>query len=328
MNKGFNLLIVFVFMGILLVASGAFYTIDEKEQVVVTQFGRLVDKPITKAGLYFKLPFIQKANYFDKRILQWDGDANQIPTREKRFIWVDTTARWQIVDPLKFMQKVGTELNAQTRLDDIIDASTRDIVSSHRLVELIRSSNRLLEENKKEILDSSVMTEFGKTVLEPIKVGREELAIKILQRARESIADYGIELVDVRIKRLNYVNEVQAKVYERMISERKRAAEKYRSEGQGKKAEIEGLREKELIEINAEAYRKAEEIKGKADAEAIKIYADAYNKDPEFYTFVKTLESYRKTINQQTTLMLSTENEFYEHLNGIAGFKSISHQQP
>lgn len=311
-NMMVGILVFLIIVGI----SGSIYTIDETQQVVVTQFGKLVGQPKTESGLNFKIPFIQTANYFDKRILDWDGDADQIPTREKRLIWVDTTARWRIADALKFMQRVGTEPNAQTRLDDILDAKAREAISSHILIEAVRNSNRLIREGDTDALET-ISEEFGKTALAPIEKGREELSSMILTRAAESMKDYGIELVDVKIKRINYVKEVQRKVYERMISERKRAAEQFRSEGQGKKAEIEGQRAKELQQIQAEAYREAQEIKGKADAEAIKIYADAYNKDPEFYSFTKTLDTYRKTINQDTTLMLTTDNDFYSYLKGV-----------
>ena len=314
MGKGFNVLLFILLLGAFLVASGAIYTVDETQQVVVTQFGRLIGKPITKAGLNFKLPFVQTANYFDKRILEWDGDADQIPTREKKLIWTDTTARWQIVDPLKFMQRVRTEPSAQTRLDDIIDAKAREVISSYLLVESVRNSNRLLEEGAKEEL-TSVADEFGRIALKEIEMGRENLSRLILQKAADAVSDYGIKLVDVRIKRINYVEEVRNKVYERMIKERKQAAEQFRSEGQGKKAEIEGQMKKELAEIQANAYRRAQELKGKADAEAIKIYADAYNNDPAFYSFIRTLESYKKTINKDTILILSTENEFYQQLD-------------
>lgn len=299
----------------LFLGTGLLYTVDETQQVVITQFGELVGQPKIKAGLYFKLPW-QQVNYFERRILQWDGDANQIPTRDKRFIWVNTFARWRISDPLKFMQSVRTEESAQSRLDDIIDASTRDVVSRHKLIEAIRSTNRIIEErNAAEDLETSSGV-LSYTELETIEIGREELARQILTRAAETTPQYGIELIDVRIKRINYVAEVRDKVYDRMISERKRAAEQFRSEGQGKKAEIEGQIAKELQEITSEAYKKALVIKGKADAEAIKIYADAFNKDPEFYSFIKTLETYKKTMNEGTTLILSTENDFFEQLNG------------
>lgn len=322
MKNTMNIVIGIIVVAVLLGVGGAFYTIDETQQAVVTQFGKLVDKPRTEAGLYFKLPFVQTVNYFDKRILEWDGEAAQMPTREKRLIWVDTTARWRIDDALKFMQRISTEPSAQTRLDDIIDAKTREVISSHMLIEVLRNSNRLIEEGELESLET-VSSEFGKTVLEPIKKGREKLSKMILALAAEAVKDYGIELVDVKIKRINYVKEVQRKVYERMISERKRAAEQFRSEGQGKKAEIEGQRAKELQQIRSEAYREAQEIKGKADAEAIKIYADAYNNDPEFYSFVKTLDTYRETINKDTILMLTTDNEFYGYLGGNKGLNRI-----
>ena len=315
MKNTFNIVAGIIFLLAAVVVGGVFYTIDETEQVIVTQFGKLIGQPKKDAGLHMKLPW-QTVNRFDKRILEWDGDADQIPTSEKRLIWVDTTARWRISDPLKFMKRIRTEQSAQTRLDDIIDAKTRGVISGHALIEVLRNSNRLIEEGETEALEN-VAGEFGRTVLKPIKKGREALSKIILKRAAEAVEDYGIELVDVKIKRINYVKEVQNKVYERMISERKRAAEQFRSEGQGKKAEIEGLRAKELQEIRSEAYRKAQEIKGKADAEAIKIYADAYNNDPEFYSFVKTLDTYRKTINKDTTLMFSTENDFYGYLGGI-----------
>ena len=318
MKNTLNIIVGIVILLVFLGVSGAFYTIDETQQVVVTQFGKLVGKPRTQAGLYFKLPFVQTVNYFEKRILEWDGAANQMPTREKRLIWVDTTARWRITDSLKFMKRVGTEQNAHSRLDDIIDAKARVAISSHVLIEAIRNSNRLIEDGDAETLKSA-SEEFGKTALLPIKEGREALSKMILKEAADAVKDYGMELVDVKIKSINYVEEVQRKVYERMISERKRAAEQFRSEGQGKKAEIEGQRAKELQQIQAEAYRTAQEIKGKADAKAIKIYADAYNKDPEFYSFVKTLETYRKTINAHTTLILTTDNDFYEYLNGVKG---------
>lgn len=310
-----------MFMGILVfaalfIASGAFYTVDETQQVVVTQFGQPIGEPITVAGLKFKMPITQTANYFEKRILTWDGDPNQIPTKDKRYIWVDTTARWKIVDALKFMQSVGSEQGAQARLDDIIDSATRDTISNSNLVEAVRDSNRVVEIEKTR-MEAEESEGFGQTVLDEITKGREELSRDILAAAQEIVPNYGIELIDVRIKRINYVKEVQLKVYERMISERRRAAEQFRSEGQGKKAAIEGNMTKELEQIQAEAYKTAEETKGKADAEAIKIYADAYNKDPEFYAFMQTLETYKSTINKDTNLILTTDNDFYRTLEGV-----------
>jgi len=314
MNKRINIILVgLVFLAGLFVSS-AVYTVNETQQVIVTQFGKLIGKPITKAGLNFKLPW-QTVNYFEKRILQWDGDANQMPTRDKRFIWVDTTARWRIIDPLKFMQSVRNEISAQSRLDDLIDASTRAIISGHILVEAIRNDNSLIEETNLD--KEKVESDFWKTALVPIKKGREKLAEQIRERAAASMPVYGIELVDVKIKRINYVEDVRKEVYGRMIEERRRASEKFRSEGKGKKAEIEGQILKELKEIESNAYRTAQIIVGEADAEAIKIYAKAYNNDPEFYSFLKTLESYRKTINKDTVFILSTKNEFYKQLNGV-----------
>lgn len=321
MSKVMNYILVICFLMAILFMGGVAYTVDETQQVVVTQFGKLIGEPKTEAGLYFKWPW-QTVNRFEKRILDWDGDASQMPTLEKRLIWVDTTARWQIFDALKFMQRIRTEQSAQTRLDDIIDAKTREVISSHVLIEVLRNSNTLIEEGETEALENA-LSEFGKTALEPIKLGRETLSRMILEKSAEAVEDFGIKLIDVKIKRINYVKEVQQKVYERMISERKRAAEQFRSEGQGKKAEIEGLQAKELEEIRSGAYRKAQEVKGKADAEAIKIYADAYNKDPDFYSFIKTLDTYRRTINKDTTLMFSTDNDFYEYLGGAKNIKRV-----
>ena len=268
-------------------ASGAVYIINEGQQVVITQFGRPVGNPIILAGMRFKQPFIQEAHYFEKRLLDWDGDPNQIPTRDKKYIWVDTTARWKIVDALKFLQSVGNEMAAQGRLDDIINSATRDVVTGHLLVEAIRDSNRILESNSEG--EDMIVTDEA---LERIEVGRKMLEGLILGKAKVLAPQYGIEIVDVRIKRVNYVEAVRNKVYDRMIAERKRAAEKYRSEGQGKAAEIEGQVAKELKVITSEAYRQAQVIIGKADAEAIGIYAGAYSQNPDFYSFMKTLETY------------------------------------
>ncbi|MDP8266819.1 MAG: protease modulator HflC [Candidatus Aceula meridiana] len=315
MTKLTSILLGLVVLVVAIFASGIAYTVDETQQVVLTQFGEPIGKPITQAGLYFKLPFIQVANYFDKRILQWDGDPNEIPTLDKRYIWVNTTARWRIVDALKFMQSVGTETGAYARLDDVVDAATRDAISNLKLVETVRNSNRLQEKSMNIKKTENIGSED--TNIEKIDVGRRALTRDILKRASKITPQYGIELVDLRIKRVNYVEEVRRKVFDRMISERKRAAEQYRSEGQGKKAEIEGQTGKGLQEISSEAYRKAQEIKGQADAKAIKIYADAYNKDPEFYSFLKTLETYRKTIGPKTTLILDTDNDYYRYLKSI-----------
>ncbi len=320
MNK-FNKLVKLVsFLAILIflgVVSGALYTVDETKQVVITQFGEPIGEPIKDAGLHIKIPFIQVANYFDKRVLPWDGDPNQIPTKDKKYIFVDTTARWKIVDPLKFMQSVGNEIGAHARLDDIIDAATRDFVTSHNLVEAVRNSNRLLESFGQEQSEEGDI--MSTEAVEHIDVGRDALTRGILEQASSIMPQYGIELVDVRVKRINYVEDVRRKVYDRMISERKRAAEQYRSEGQGKKAEIEGQAAKELQEIQSVARKKALKIIGEADARATEIYADAYNKDPEFYSFLRTLESYHETIKEGTTIILTTDSEYYNYLKGIKG---------
>jgi membrane protease subunit HflC len=304
------------FVVIALFLSGAIYIVDETKQVVITQFGEPVGEPITSAGLKFKLPFIQQANYFEKRLLEWDGDPNEIPTRDKKYIWVDTYARWRIRDPLKFLQSVGNEIGAHARLDDIVNSATRDIITRHLLVEAVRNTNRILES---EQLSSEVS--LAAEALEKIEFGREDLESLILEEAAKLVPQYGIELIDVRIKRINYVEDVRQKVYERMIAERKRAAEQYRSEGQGKSAEIEGQIEKELKEITSEAYRKAEVLKGKADAEALKIYAEAYSKDPEFYSFIKTLETYKDTIDEKSTVILTTDSDYYKYLKSLKSLK-------
>jgi len=263
MAKWGGIIIGFVILVAVIAASGVMYTVDETQQVVVTQFGEPKGDAITEAGLYFKIPFIQTANYFEKRILRWDGDPNQIPTLDKRYIWVDTTARWRIVDSLRFMQSVGTENSAYARLDDVVDAATRDAISNLKLIETVRNSNRLHIQSLSTTKDTDSIS-ADDTYIEKIEVGRDALTRDVLRRASKIVPQYGIELVDVRIKRINYVREVSKKVFDRMISERKRAAEQYRSEGQGKKAEIEGQMGKELLEIRSEAYRKAQEKKGKS----------------------------------------------------------------
>lgn len=292
--------------------TGAAYMVSETQQVVITQFGQPIGQPVTKAGLHFKTPFMQEAHYFDKRLLEWDGDPNQIPTMDKKYIWVDTTARWRISDALKFLQSMGNEIGAHARLDDIINSATRDVVTAHVLVETIRDSNRILDE---EVVDEAVA--IAEEALERVKTGRHNLENEILNLAKQLAPQYGIELVDVRIKRINYVEEVRKKVYDRMIAERKRAAEKYRSEGRGKSAEIEGEKEKELKSITSQAYKEAQTIRGKADAEAVTVYAQAYSKDPAFYSFVKTLETYKDTVDENTTIMLTTDGDYYKYLKRL-----------
>ncbi len=304
-------IIVVIFLALIVISDG-FYTIDEIEQVIITRFGKPVGNPQKEAGLHFKTPFIEMVHTFEKRILEWDGDPNQIPTQDKKYIWVDTYARWKIDDPLRFYQSVRSEREALSRLDDIIDAATRDFVTSHELIELVRNSNR-------EMAMAEAEMELADEALTPIEWGREKIAVEILGQASQMVPQYGIELIDVKIKHINYEEEVRQKVYERMISERTRIAEKYRSEGQGKKAEIEGEMEKELQKITSEAYRTAQELQGAADAEATKIYASAYNNDPDFYSFLKTLETYEQTLDSTTWLILSTDSDYLKFMKRIRG---------
>ena len=303
-----QIFLLVIIVALLIVVSSATYIVNETEQVIITQFGKPVGEAVIDAGLHFKLPLIQKANRFDKRWLAWDGDANQIPTKDKKFIWVDTYARWRIAEPLLYFQRVRDESGAQSRLDDILDGETRDVIASYNLFEVVRTSNRdfeLIEELK----------EFAHTTdIENIEFGRAKIAEQILEGARQKTYQYGVELVDIRIKRINYVENVRKKVFDRMISERKRIAAKYRSEGEGKSAEIRGEKERELKKITSAAYRTAQELKGKADAEATKIYAKVYSQDPAFYRFLKTLETYETTIDEKTWLLLSTDADFYRYL--------------
>ena len=286
-----------------------FFILPEGQQAVVTQFGAPVGQPATEAGLHFKKPFIQAVRYFEKRILIWDGDPNQIPTNDKTFVYIDATARWRISDALRFLQAVDNVPRAMTLLDDIVDSSIRDLVNKNNLVEIIRSSDWTPGK-----FDAGVAEE-GKA--EPIKLGRDKISQIIFEAASKLTVDYGIELVDVMLKRVNYIDTVREKVYERMISERKRIAAEKRSLGEGQKAEILGKVERELKLITSGATRTAEEIKGKADAEAAAIYADAYNKDPGFYAFSKSLDAYQKSFGPNTRMILSTDSEFYKYLNTV-----------
>jgi len=298
----FSIIVVFV---LVFVAWDGFYILPEGKQVVITQFGKPVGRPVTEAGFHLKLPFFQLVNSFEKKILIWDGDPNQIPTNDKTYVFLDITARWRITDALLFMQSVNTETRAQTILDDILDGTVRDLVNKNDLVEIIRSS------------DWSPETMTGgnpEGAEEKVKLGRDKIAQLIHETASKITPQYGIELVDVMFKRVNYINTVQAKVYERMISERKRIAAEKRSMGEGQKAEILGKVNRELKEITSTAERQAMEVKGKADAKAAKIYADAYNKDAEFYAFWKGLEAYTGTVGKNTRLILSSDSEFYKFI--------------
>jgi membrane protease subunit HflC len=291
-------------------AWSAGYVVAEPQQVIITQFGKPVGQPITDPGFHFKVPFIQDVHYFDKRFLEWDGEANQLPTRDKRFIWVDTYARWRISDPLKFFQRLKDERGAQTRLDDILDGETRNAIANHDLVEVVRTSNRTPEHDESETAEEQVQ-------LEPIQNGREEIRQEILAKAQERTSDLGIEILDVQLKRINYVAEVQQKVFDRMIAERERIAARFRSQGEGEALRIQGEKDRDLKQITSEAYRQAEEIRGKADAEATSIYAAAYDRSSDtrsFYAFLKTLETYESTVDSDTILLLSSRGEFYRYL--------------
>jgi membrane protease subunit HflC len=301
-------LILALVIVVIMIVGGAFFVVDETQQVVITQFGNPVGDPIVTPGLKVKIPFIQKVNYFDKRFLEWDGSPNQVPTRDKRFIYIDTYARWRISDPLRYAERLYDEIKAQSRLDDILDGETRNVVASHDLIEVVRSSNRVFEVTG-EVGGGETQT------LELIEFGRSKLAQEVLKAAQKRTTDLGIEILDFRFKRINYVEEVRKEVYARMISERKRIAEQFRSEGAGEAASINGKKERELKQITSEAYRKAQEIKGRADAEAADIYAEAYNRDPDFYRFLKTMEILKETLDEKTVMVLSTEGDFLRYIN-------------
>ncbi|HAR36271.1 MAG TPA: protease modulator HflC, partial [Acidobacteria bacterium] len=267
------ILAIFIVLVLLALIDGV-YVVSETNQVIITQFGEPIGGAVTSPGLHFKVPFIQKANYFEKRWLEWDGDATQIPTRDKKYIWVDTYCRWRISDPLVFYQRVKDERGAHSRLDDVVDGETRNVIASYDLIEIVRSTNREFN-----LSEESALLDYSE-VIGKIQVGRARIAEIILEKASKITPEFGVELKDVRIKRVNYVDEVQKKVFDRMIAERKRIASRYRSEGDGRSAEIRGQKERELKIITSEAYRQAQEIKGRAEAEATGIYAQAYNLDP------------------------------------------------
>jgi membrane protease subunit HflC len=292
----------------LIVAAASAYRVGEAEQVIITQFGDPVGAPITTPGLHFKVPFVQQANFFDKRFLEWDGSPNQVPTKDKRFIWVDTYARWRIVDPLRFFQRLRDERGAQSRLDDILDGETRNAVAQNDLIELVRNSNRNPE-------DIPIEAEEEEVILNRIEKGREQISREILMRAASRTADLGIELLDLRIKRINYVDEVQRDVFARMIAERQRIAELYRSEGRGEAARIQGERERDLQRIQSEAFETAEALRGTADAEATDIYAAAYGRDADFYAFTRSLETYERVMDEGTTIIMGTDSELLRYLD-------------
>jgi modulator of FtsH protease HflC len=297
--KNSGIILIGCIISILIIIGSAFI-VDETEQVIITQFGKVVGSPVKEPGLYFKIPLIQEINYFPKNLLQWDGNPGQIPTLDKTYIWVDTFARWKIVDPIKFFQTVNNTVSALARLDDIIDPAVRNFITSYSLIEIGMMDNKNYE----------FQSSFA------IKTGRELIMKGILEQAQPKLAQFGIELVDVKIKRINYVTEVRDSVYARMIAERKQIAEKFRSEGHGEAQKIAGEKERDLKRITSEAYKKAQEIQGKADAEATKIYAKAFGSDPGFYSFMKTLEVYNESLGKDTSLLLSTDSELFKYMKG------------
>jgi membrane protease subunit HflC len=295
------------------VLSSAVYTVSETEQAILVQFGRPVGGLVNTPGLHLKLPFIQIVHRFDKRWLEYDGDATEIPTRDKKYIWVDTYARWRIADPLRFYQRLRDERGAQSRLDDIVDGETRNAVASVDLIEVVRSSNRAFE------LTEELEGIGAAEAMAKITEGRSKLAQVILDKAAKITPEFGIELVDVRFKRINYVDTVQQKVFERMISERKRIAERSRSEGQGRAAEIRGQKERDVLAASSAGYKSAQELKGAADGRATAIYARAYSRDPEFYQFWKTMETLNTSLDAKTWLILTTDAELLKYLKAPGG---------
>jgi membrane protease subunit HflC len=297
-------LALIIFIGLL----GSAFIVQEKDQVVITQFGRPVGKAVTEPGIYFKVPFIQVANFFEKRYMEWNGDPNQVPTKDKKFIFVDTYARWQITDPLQFFKRLTNERGAQSRIDDILDGDTRNFIANNNIEEAVRTSNRTPVSSDSEIIRDSLAI---------IYVGRERIQQEILASANKQTADLGIEILDFRFKRINYVQEVQEQVYERMKSERFRIADKFRSEGQGEASRINGEKERELKGIQSSAFRDAEQIKGKADATAASIYAQAYDQSSQsrnLYSFLKSMETFEKTFDNKTSIFISTDSELYKYL--------------
>jgi membrane protease subunit HflC len=312
-----------VFVALLIGLRGSYFILPEGQQALITQFGQIQGEPITKAGLHFKVPMIHDVRYFEKRMLTWDGDQEQIPTKDKKYIWVDTTARWRIQDLRKFAETVQSETGARNRLDGILDGVTRDTISNHNLVEAVRNSNSIFESIAAKKAAALATAAKGGTDavaaaieeeitgdIEKISKGREQLSRLIADRARAELVPFGIDLIDVQLRRIAYENSVEQKVYERMISERNRIAEKIRSIGKGEEAKIRGTLNRDLKEIESEAFRKAQEIKGVAEAKATNIYAKAMQQDPEYYSFMRTLEVYRNGIPEKAQFILSTDSDF------------------
>ena len=312
MKKVFGFITAVLVLIVLLFVTGTVYTVREDQQVILTQFGKSIGDPITEAGLHFKLPFIVKVNVIEKRVLAWDGESAQMPTRDKTYIQVDTFARWEISEPLVYFKTLRDERSALSRLDDILGSETRNAVAKHDLLEVVRST----KDRKPEKTDLQTEQE---AVFEPIKIGRREIENNVYQIAKTKLEDIGINLLDLRFKRINYNQSVAPQIYEQMISERQQIAERFRSEGAGEAARTMGKMEREVKRIESEAYRKIQSILGEADAESTRIYAEAYGGTPEresFYEFVKTLEAYDKILDENTTVILSTDSDLFKLLKG------------
>ena len=307
-----TLLVVAVAVAALVLLTSV-YTLSETEQAVLTQFGRPVGGIVATPGMHLKLPLIQNVHRFDKRWLEYDGDPNEIPTRDKKYIWVDTYARWRISDALRFFQAVNDERGGQSRLDDIVDGETRNAVASFDLIEIVRSSNRDFQ------LTGELEGVGAAEAMTQIKAGREKIAAQILERAAKITPEFGVELVDVRFKRINYTESVQGAVFQRMIAERKRIAERSRSEGQGRAAEIRGQKERDVLAATSVGYKSAQELKGKADAKAASVYAKAYGRDPGFYEFFKAMDTLKLALDKDATVILSTDSELLRYLRESRG---------
>jgi modulator of FtsH protease HflC len=307
-----NILLISVSVVTAIALYSSVFVLDETQQAIVTQFGKPVGPPRVEPGINYIIPFIQRVQYFDKRYLEWDGDPNQVPTKDKKFIFVDTYARWEITNPLQFFIRLNDERSGQSRLDDILDGETRNAVASHELIDLVRSTNR------KPDVSEGIFEDME--ILDDITVGREKIEKMILEKANDRTSDLGIRILDFRFKRMNYVTEVRNRVYERMVSERNRIADQFRSEGQGEARKIQGNKERDLAKIQSEAVMEAEKIRGMADAEATAIYASAYNRSPEareLYKFLRSMESLEKSMDERTSIIISTDSEFYRYLKRI-----------
>ncbi|MFT5691995.1 MAG: membrane protease subunit HflC [Oceanicoccus sp.] len=318
MNGVKQLAFVVLLVSAVFVFASSVYTVNEVEQVIITQFGKPVGEPVTEAGLKFKTPFIQEVNPIDKRVLEWDGPPSDMPTKDKLYISVDLFARWRVVDPLQYFLRLRDERSAQSRLDDILGSETRNAIAKHELIEIIRTSKDRIPLRDSLLASSGQDATMGTLV--PIEKGRKQVEEEIFNAAAEKVGVFGIELLDIRFKRINYNESVRPKIYDRMISERRQIAERFLSEGNGEAARIRGNRVRELNKIQSEAYREVEEIRGVADAKATEIYASAYNQNPqavEFYEFTRTMDSYADTIGDDTTVVLSTDSDLFKFLKGM-----------